>query len=528
MPWRGAEVAGEFPTLGYQVADLIEAKCAIPDGPHAGQPFLLTDEQLRFLLWLYRLNPGARRDPRTGLWPNAFYFARGAQLTRPQKWGKGPFVCGVICAEADPEGPVLFDGWDANGDPVGKPWPTPWIQVAAISEAQTDNIWSALLPMIEMGAMSADIPDTGVTKIYLPHGGKIEPVTSSANSRLGQRITLGVQDEVQDWTETNGGRKVADTQRRNLSGMGGRFIATGNAWDPAENSVAQTTFDDREPGVYFDDVEPGPGSIRNKTERRRMLTKVYGDSWWVDLDRIELEIEALLKRDPAQAERFFLNRKQAAEGAAFDHERFADELFREFEPPRRDVITIGVDGARFVDAIAAVATHVLSGYQWPLKIIERPKAAPEDYEHSFEAFDGALLEAFEQWRVWRMYVDPQHIDGWLEKWQGRWGRKRVLPWYTSRQKQIAWAVRNYTDALGAGEVGHNGDPDFVAHVRHARKEKLNVFDDKHRQMHTLAKDRSDSPRKIDAAMAAVISWEARGDCISEGRTKPRGRQAVFI
>jgi hypothetical protein len=37
-------------------------------------------------------------------------------------------------------------------------------------------------------------------------------------------------------------------------------------------------------------------------------------------------------------------------------------------------------------------------------------------------------------------------------------------------------------------------------------------------MWTISKDRVDSPRKIDAAMAAVLSWEARGDAISSGAT----------
>jgi len=51
---------------------------------------------------------------------------------------------------------------------------------------------------------------------------------------------------------------------------------------------------------------------------------------------------------------------------------------------------------------------------------------------------------------------------------------------------------------------------------------MNVFDDKHRQMHSLAKDRPDSPRKIDGAMAAVLSWEARSDAIAAGadQSKP--------
>jgi hypothetical protein len=36
------------------------------------------------------------------------------------------------------------------------------------------------------------------------------------------------------------------------------------------------------------------------------------------------------------------------------------------------------------------------------------------------------------------------------------------------------------------------------------------------QMHTLAKDHLKSPRKIDAAMAAVLAWEARGDAVTAG------------
>jgi hypothetical protein len=509
-----------FPTLGYDVAQLIESKCAIPDGEHAGEPYVLTDEQLRFLLHFYRVNPHAKRVKVAGhyVWRNAFVYFRGAQLVRPQKWGKGPFAAAWICAEADSEGPVLFDGWDANGEPVGKPWATPWIQVTAVSEDQTANVWRALVPMIELGAIHADIPDTGQTRINLPGGGRIEPVTSSARSRLGQRLTGALQDEAHSWLERNGGRLLADNQRRNLAGMGGRFLETGNAWDPREESVAQQTAESTAPGVYHDDVDPGAGSVRNKADRRKMLKKVYGDAWWVDLDRIDGEIVALLaKGDAAQAERFFLNRKLAGEDAAFP----PGLVDRNIVPGRKEadpksLITIGVDGARFVDAIAVVATDVRSGFQWPLGVWERPEHAPDDYEHPFHEVDGAMTEAFDRFRVWRVYVDPQYIDPLLEKWQGRWGEKVVMPWYTNRPKQVAWAVRGFIDAAGAEDWTHNGNATFVRHLKNARKYPLNVYDDKHRQMYSLSKDRPDSPRKIDAAMAAVLSWEARSDAIAGG------------
>jgi hypothetical protein len=98
----------------------------------------------------------ALRADREGKWR----YPRGSQLMRPQKWGKGPLVAAICCAEA--AGPVLFDGWDAKGEPVGRPWATPHIQVTAGSEDQTANTWRALQPMIELGPLGDSfIPTPG-------------------------------------------------------------------------------------------------------------------------------------------------------------------------------------------------------------------------------------------------------------------------------------------------------------------------------------------------------------------------------
>jgi hypothetical protein len=516
LPWRGPEVPGEFPTLGYAVAQLIQEVCAIPDGARMGQPFILTDEQLRVLLHHYRIDPATGR----------FVHFRGSQLVRPQKWGKGPFASAFICGEAHPEGPVLFDGWDADGEPVGRPWPTPHIQVTAVSEDQTDNVFRALLPMIQLGALSVDIPDTGLTRINLPGGGLIEPVTAAARSRLGQRVTAVVQDQTESWLASNGGHALADNQRRGLAGMGGRFLSTPNAWDPQEDSVAQRTAESKAPGVFHDDADCGPGSIRNKAERRRMLKKAYGDAatkpradapWepWIDLDRIDGEIEALLEYDPAQAERWFLNRKFASEGAAFDFERFR-KLAKPKTPPRNAVVVIGIDGARYDDALAVVACEVKTGYLWTVDIVERPDNAHEDYAHDLNRVYGAVAEIFDTYNVWRAYCDPQHIDPLLTRLQNSYGDKRIVEWLTYRPRPIGGAVRNFQQAISDGLVSHDGDERFMRHVRNARTRKLTVLDDRERQMVTLCKDHEKSPRKIDAAMAAVLAWEARSDCIAAG------------
>jgi len=524
MPWRGPEEKGEVPTLGWEIIDFLESCAVIPDGEFAGQPFRLSSVQREFVLNFYRIHPEVEPDLTKP--SQAFVYSRGGQLVAPQKHGKGPFSAAMAIAEA--YGPVLFAGWDAKGEPVGRPWATPWIQVTAVSEDQTANIWKSLLPMILLGDLRADIPDTGLTRINLPSGGTIEPVTASARSRLGQRITFCLEDEAHDWTKKNGGRRLADNQRRNLAGMGGRFLETGNAWDPAEHSVAQQTYEAKGTEVYRMMLEPGPGSIRNKRERMKVLKTLYASSWWVDPSRISAEIDDLLERgEVAQAERFFLNRIVPGEDRAFDARRWAELAKPKTQTTEGALITIGVDGARYFDAIAVIATDVASGYQWNLGIWERPPEAPDDYEHPFDEVDGVVTEAFRRWNVWRLYADPgsqyANISPLVDKWQGRWGNKRVIAWMMNQPKKTAYMLRAYVSAMMTGDLSHDGDQHFAAHIENARRKTIPQYDEDGVQMWVIQKESPRSPLKIDAAAAGGLSWEARSDAIASGK----GRGSVY-
>jgi phage terminase large subunit-like protein len=252
------------------------------------------------------------------------------------------------------------------------------------------------------------------------------------------------------------------------------------------------------------------------------MRKVYGDSLitrggWVDLDRIDAEVEALLEHDAAQAERFFMNRKIAQEGAAFDIEH-VKTLIKPRKLTEGSVICLGVDGARHEDSLAVVGTDVKSGYQWLVAVAERPQHAPDDYEHDLDLIDGPVTELIEGDKlvVWRAYCDDQHIRHLVDSWQNRFGEKRFVTWHTNRDKQMAWATRRYEEAISAGDVTFDGNPVFMTHLRHARKRMVTALDDKERQMHVLSKSSSRSPQKIDIAAAAVLSWEARSDALASG------------
>jgi hypothetical protein len=155
VPWRSPEYEGEFPSLGWQVADWAEAYLRVPGGATTGDPFVLTDEQLAFVVRLYRL------DPRTGR-----HAVRRAVLRRAKGWGKSPLLGALALAHL--AGPTTFDGWDAAGEPVGRPHPSPWVQVAATSEDQTANTYSQLLAMVGGSPVVEECGlDVGVTRIFL-------------------------------------------------------------------------------------------------------------------------------------------------------------------------------------------------------------------------------------------------------------------------------------------------------------------------------------------------------------------------
>lgn len=124
--WRGPEFDGDFPSLGWGVLEWTYAY--LPSPADEKQPLVYTDEQARRIVRWFEV------DPDTGDLPY-----RELVLEDAKGWGKSPLAGSLMLAAL--RGPVCFDGWDANGDPVGVPWgtglrPPPWIQIAAVSEDQ--------------------------------------------------------------------------------------------------------------------------------------------------------------------------------------------------------------------------------------------------------------------------------------------------------------------------------------------------------------------------------------------------------
>ncbi len=81
---------------------------------------------------------------------------------------------------------------------------------------------------------------------------------------------------------------------------------------------------------------------------------------------------------------------------------------------------------------------------------------------------------------------------------------------------MAYAIRAFNGAIAAGEISHDGNVHLTRHLGNSCRLYTNLADEEGKPLWILRKERPDSPEKIDAGMAAVLSWEARRDAVTSG------------
>jgi hypothetical protein len=538
----------EVPSLFLGVVpEWIEAHCVIPDQDHRGEPFRLGDEQLVFVARHYAVRSSALVGQRA----EAFTFRR-SQLVRAQKWGKSPLVAAFVCAEG--VGPVLFDGFARRGDaydcaehgcrcgwgydyepgePMGAAWSTPLIQITATSEDQTDNTYDALRPMIELGPLVELIPKTGEEFIRLPNGGRIDAVTSQANSRLGQRITFAAQDETGLWLQSNGGHKLAKTQRRGLAGMGGRSIETTNSWDPSQDSVAQGTHESAAADINKDFQQP-PADLdfAVKEDRAKIFAVNYKAAPWVSQASVEAEAAELMEKDPTDAERFFGNRIVAGMGHWLTEAEWkAKETVQAVAPRTR--VCLGFDGSDN-DDFTGIRLETLDFYQFTPTYSDGRKTLwrPQDWNGRIprDEVRAAIDHIAAEYDLVRAYLDPHMWETEIDEWAGRYGDKVFLKWPTFSVPRMWPSLDRFktdlTTPMPAG-LRHDADLDVATHARNAIVRARDMDKLTGRRQYILGKP--NEHQKFDYLMSSVLAHEAVCDAIADGANAapPDNRVIVF-
>lgn len=529
-----------WPSLGGQVCDLIEERAIFGPGSLKGKPARLDDEKRAAVWKAYEVYPkghelaGRRRFRRV-----RFSWRKGTAKTELMAW--------VAFAELHPESPVRFDGWDASGNPVGRPVNDPYIPLLAYTQEQVEELaYGALLVVCQEGP-DADLFDAGLERIIRLDArgradGKAVPLANSPNARDGARTTFQGYDETHRLVlprvlaayET----MEANLPKRPLDDPWSLGITT--AGKPGEGSVAEKDKDEaesihrgevEEPELFYFHREAGTKNpttgldydLTRLSDRIEAVREASGPAVaaWSDLRGIAKQWDRH-GADHRYLERTWLNRWTQAEAQAFDAPRWRTLSDSSLAIPDGSAVTVGFDGSRWKDVTSLILTSLATGLQ-----VRFASWRPEDYpndvfplgEVPVGEVDATVDEVFRRWRVTRMYGDP--AQGWdkpLAEWAGRYGERRVLFFYTDSRnlRRTAYMCRTYAGAIKAGEVTNDGDVEFAAHIGHAQKRDIHMVDDEGQPLWVIEKERHDSPNKIDNAMAGALSWQARLESIKAG------------
>jgi hypothetical protein len=510
-----------YPTLGPQVCDWAEENLVFGPGDLRGQPYVFDDEKRALVYRLYEVFPkghalaGRRRFKRAG-------------ISLPKGLAKTELAAILAACELHHEAPVRCDGFDKKGQPIGKPVNDPYIPLVAYTEEQSDELaYGALRVILEESPVAGDF-DIGLERILRKTGdGKAVSLSSSPSGRDGARTTFAVMDETHWWVLP----RLKQAHQTMLNNLAKRKMAEPwmleitTAPEPGTGSVAEATMDYAkmvdegrvtDASLFFFHRQASEDhDLTTKEGVRAAVIEASGPAAaWRDIDAIA-GFWADPSMDKAFLERVWLNRLVQSASQAFNAERWKT-LKREVRVEPTDLITLGFDGSVFHDSTALVATQVKTGFQWVAGLWEKP-VNRQDWQVPQDEVDATVRAMFERFHVWRMYADPWRWEGWLSIWIGLFGKERVVEWRTDRRNQMAAALANFDAAIKEGTISHDGNPHLARHVANARRKDIKTWiDEQGKPVWTISKERPDSPHKIDLAMAAVLSWEARTDAMASG------------
>lgn len=190
-------------SLGWMAADWIEQLCIRGNGPLIGQKVEhLIDDYVRFLVTTYSLNEDGDLNHVSSF------------LSRSKGFGKSEIAAYIGVFDA--LGPSRFDHWAepgekyvcpygtgyvyhySPGEPVGRKMSTPIVLCVATEEGQSAEVYSTCYICCKEGPLSAAFPnknDVGLSRINIPGGGFIKPITASGDSKDGSKPTLTLADE---------------------------------------------------------------------------------------------------------------------------------------------------------------------------------------------------------------------------------------------------------------------------------------------------------------------------------------------
>lgn len=191
-----------------------------------------------------------------------------------------------------------------------------------------------------------------------------------------------------------------------------------------------------------------------------------------------------------------------------------DELADPDRDPTGEQVVLGFDGSASGDSTALIGC-TLDGHLFVVDVWANP--GDPRWRVPRAEVDAAVDAAFDRYDVVELACDPWGWRSEIEGWAARHGDGRVIEWPTNVVSRMAPATDRFYAAVVEGRVTHDDDRRLAAHLAHAVAKPTTAGD-------VIVKDRRGSPRKIDAAVAAIVAH----DRAAFHATRPKRRRRMAI
>lgn len=507
-------------SLGWEILGWCAQWLTNPDG----DPWIFTDEQARLILWLYEVDQYGDRVYRKGV------------VQRAKGHGKDPLAAALCLVELI--GPCKFSHWE-KGQPFGKANMSAWVQLAATTTEQNKNTMLLIPSMLPKRTREQFGLDVQKQIIHVTGTGRrLEAVSSNFAGLEGARPSFALLNETHHWKPSQGGSELYQTIRNNVDKVQGWYLCITNAYQPGQDSVAEqirlAVNREREglamdSGWFFDSVEAHPDAPMTPDWSWFILTRVYGDSYWVDFKTI---VKSLIDTSvPAsKLRRMFFNQVVASEDAlfsegewdavaVFDVDSAGRKAPRQLE--RGDEIVLGFDGGKTDDATAIVAMRIRDRFVTPIHIWQKPDGpAGETWQINELEVDSMVHMAFREYKVRAFFADVALWESYIAEWSDLYREMLLIKaspqsaiGFDMRQnrKKITLANEQLMQSVFDGKTVHDGDPLLRRHALNAKRHE-NEFG------LTFRKDSRESNNKVDAYAAMLLTHIAHLALAESGRS----------
>ncbi|OZD31698.1 terminase large subunit [Rhodococcus sp. 06-156-3b] len=431
-----------------------------PRGEGAGKPFRLRDFQTEMIRGMFA--PGVRT----------------ALVSIPRANGKTMLAAALAIAElfvGPPSAEVLVVASDQRQANITLKYARRMIELNPELESRVqiyaDKLYvpendATLLPLpAEVGALHGHDPSLQIVdELHVVTEGVWEAVTSVAGKRP-ESLTLAIStpsassDSIM-WKLVEHGRSQSDSSfyLKEFSAPEGCATDDRDAWRQANPAMSC-----KDPFLSEDGMEAARRTIREPVFRQLRLGQwVTGIESWMPFG-------------------------------------MWDACGDEFRTVGKERVVLAFDGSASGDSTALIGCTVGPD---PHIFVEGLFENPGDQQWRVPRaeVDAAVDLAFEKYDVVELACDPWGWRSEIEAWAKRHGEKRVLEWNTANAQRMAPATDRLYQAASTKSVTHDADSRLSAHIAHCVAKRTPMGD-------LVAKDKKSSPRKIDAAVGAIVALD---------------------